>query len=746
MGRTSRRRHGPRARHAVAAAIAVAVVQPPGSPASAQDDGDGGGGQDGGDALEMGEIRVEGETPSPFDPVDGYKAERSATATRMDIPIDETPAPVQVVPKEILADSGADRVEDALDFTAGAQKGNPFGGKNEGILLRGFEASFAEDGAFASGGPLASSGVRDSAVVERIEVVRGPSSALLGPGTPGGVINVVTKRPQGDTFFETESSASTFQRLRQTFDANTAFGQDKRLQARISGAVEYSDSFRDGVDGNRQVVAPAVTFEPGDDLRIRYRGEYQRDAGEFDRGVPIDSDGDFVTDDDTYLGDPDDGDTITENLGSQLEAEYDVTDAWTARVFGGWDRSRLDGEATEPRARGPIPNVFTQPPPQLVLTANQVARLRRERDQETTVWTGRAEITGDVKTGPIAHKALLSFEARDLSRDSEIREGNFLQNIQTQTNIVNLNALQTDLPEQPLTQLSDTENDITNYGITLFDQIKPIDEISLLVGGRFDVIDQTQNANGNVTDVNETEFSPTVGAVVRPVPWGSLFFRYSQSFEPNTATSQTNEPLPPQEGESFEGGVRAKLLDDAVRATVTAFHITLDNEPQDSLMGNFSVPATRTSEGVEVSVQGAVTDRLSVIANYTYTDAELSDVPGPRDGESPAGVPTHAANAFASYDVGAGGLDGLSLNGGVVFNGERLNTNSQLFNGLTVGGNDLDSYVRLDAGAQYEIQSWLTAGVKVANITDTEYSRPSTPGFTIPEPGRTFSGRVRLRF
>jgi iron complex outermembrane receptor protein len=721
------------------------------SPSHAQNAGTDVDGGEGNDALAVGEIRVEGEAQSPFDPVGGYSAERSATATRMDIPIDETPAPVQVVPKEILEDSGADRVDDALDFTAGTQKTNTFGGKQEGILLRGFRATFAENGVAGGGGSTVESGVRDSATVERVEVLRGPASALYGQSAPGGIVNVVTKRPQPETFLEAESAASTFDRLRQTFDANTAFGADNRWQVRLNGALEVSDSFRDQVDSNRQVVAPALTFEANDDVRVHYRGEYQRDAGEFDRGVPVNSDGDLLTDRETYLGDPDDGDTVTENLGSELEAEVDVAPDWTVRVLGGWDRSRLDGDQTEPRLLAP----FNLPPSQLgvPVTANETLfRIRRERDQESTFWTGRADITGEFTTGTLAHQALVSFEARDIQRDSVIRQTDVLG----QPDIVDITALQNDTAEQPPSQLSDVTNDITNYGLVAFDRIKPIEAVSLLAGGRLDFVDQTQHSTDNsgttVTDVNETAFSPTIGAVVRPVQWGSIFGRYSQSFQVNTETDQNNEALPPQEGESIEGGVRVNLRDGALRGTLTVFNIELENEPQAAGPNTtFSVPATRTSTGVEVSLQGAITDHLSVIANYTYTDAELSDVPGPRDGERPQGVPEHAANLFANYDIEGGRFDGVSLNGGAIFNGDRLNANTQTVSAgplpnFNVGGNELDSYLRFDVGASYAIQSWLAAGVKVENLTDADYERPSIAGFAMPEPGRTFSGRVQLRF
>ena len=702
------------------------------------------------ESVELAPVEVEAARPSPVGPVEGYKAERSATATRLNLSLDETPASVQVVPREVLDDSGAERVGDALDFTAGVNRTNSFGNTQDGFVLRGFDATFAEDGAVSGGAVASITGQRDSATVERVEVLRGPAAALYGPGSPGGVVNVVTKRPQARTFARSESTLSSFERYRQTFDANSDFGTGGQVMARLSGALEKFDSFRDDIDGDRQVLAPAVTVQPRKDLRLHYRGEFSRDARPFDRGVPV-AGSDVLADEDTFFGDPDAGNFTNQIARNQVEAELDLNDNWTARVFGGLTYNSLEGFARSPVALAP----FSLPQQALgvpIIENETIFRESRDRDFQTQLWTGRAELDGRFDTGPVAHETLFSFEGRVIHDDRNLSRSNVFG----QPDLISVSQPGSPFPAPTPTQRSDTRDDVTNFGILAFDKITPWEPLTILGGGRVDIVDQEQTLTTNFgsteTDLNETEFSPTVGAVFQPVSWGSVFVRYAESFEVNTATGPDGSPLDPQEGESIEGGVRFNLNEEALRATVTVFDTDLENVPFADVSTGLSRGASQSSTGVEVSLQGAVTEDISVVANYTYTDAEVSDLPGfDGDFDAPA-VPEHAANVFANYEVPKGPLDGLSLRGGVVFNGDRLNALPQFVQtpqGLPsarIGGQDLDSYVRVDLGAGYRVNEWFEASFRVENLFDKDYERPGTPNFALPESPRTFSGRLSLRF
>ncbi len=692
-------------------------------------------------------ITVEGTAESPYGPVDGYKAQRSTTATRLDLAIEDTPAAIQVIPRGIIEDTGADRVADTLDYTAGVQETNSFGNTSDNFLVRGFNATFAEDGSVSAGANADVQVQRDSATVERVEVLRGPVAALYGEGSPGGIVNVITKRPREETFVTGDSVLSSFERYRQEFDANTTLGAEQQVRLRLSGALEASDSFRDEVDGDRQVVAPAVTFAPNERLRLAYRGEYLRDSEEFDRGVPIDANGGPLAGEEAFFGDPDDGNVETETGRNQLEVAYDISEAWTGRLFGSWTYNSLQGRATDPIAISPIDL------PPLGLRANDtVLRASRERHFETNVFTGRAELTGDVTTALIGHKILLSFEAREIQDNTDFAQTSLF----AQPNLVSISDRRIDRPDPEPTEISNNRNDVTNYGLVAFDQISPWEPVNILVGGRLDFVDQRArlitNSGETSDETDETEFSPTVGVVVSPFPWGSVFFRYAQSFQVNTANGPQGEVIAPQEGESFEAGVRANLFDGDLSATVTVFDIELDNVPVADAFGNFSRPTDQESQGVEFSLQGQVSKAFSVVANYTFTDAEILELPNLEESSDVAGVPEHEASLFANYEFQEQPLAGFSVNAGAIFTGERLNAVRQLVNtplpqgAVPLGGKELDSFVRVDIGASYAIDDWLSASFKIENLFDEEYERPSRPDFALPGAPRTYVGRVSLRF
>jgi len=741
---------------ALGAAIALSLSLA--SPAHAAEEaderpsnGNAAGDAEGDEATALDTVTVQAPALGAHGPVGGYAAERSATATRMDLPLDEQPSQTQVISSEIIEDTGSNRVEEALDFSAGVQRSNTFGNTSDGLRIRGFDATIAEDGAVSDGAVANITAQRDSSFVERVEVLRGPASALYGEGSPGGVINLVTKRPRRGTFARGETSVSSFERYRQTFDLNTTAGRADRVRMRVSGAVEAFDSFREEIDGDRQAVAPAITYAPNDRVELRYRASYQRDSQPFDRGIPIGPNGSPRSQDDRFFGDPDDGDTETETIRQQLEAEIDLADGWTGRLFGGLTHNTLEGRASEPLLLSPISlpaNVLGVP----VQANDTIFRSTRERDQESTIWTGRGEVVGRFETAGVNHRALLSIEGRQIEDDRDFAQTPVFGS----PDLVNVSDGVIDTPEQEPMARSDQLDEVTNVGFMAFDRIKPVNSLSILAGGRFDVIDQTSkvttNTGSSSTKLDESEFSPTVGAVFNPVSWGSVFVRYAQSFEVNTANGPDGSPIAPQEGETIEGGVRFEAPGRELQATITAFDTDLENVPIADAFTDFSLATDQESRGIEVSMQGEITDNLSMIANYTYTDGEVTDIPNLEGNADLQGVPEHAANLFGKYAFDRGTLRGLSLTGGLVFEDERANSVPRLqptpggLDPVVLGGKTLDSYVRLDLGVGYRIRDWVEASFQVKNITNVDYERASTPDFALPQPPRTAIGRVSLRF
>ena len=193
-------------------------------------------------------------------PVQGYKASRSASATRTDTALHETPQSVSVVPKAVLEDIGSTRLQDALDYAGGVGRANNFGGQGlTTVTVRGFTTGEYYRNGFPMnrGYPNAP----DAASVERLEVIRGPATSLYGRGDPGGTFNVVTKQPSAESKVTLGSQFDDQGMHRATLDASGSLNRDGSLAYRLNLLGEGGESFRDNVESERYEVAPVLSWQ-----------------------------------------------------------------------------------------------------------------------------------------------------------------------------------------------------------------------------------------------------------------------------------------------------------------------------------------------------------------------------------------------------------------------------------------------------------------------------------------------------
>ena len=199
------------------------------------------------DALNVNERHYE-ETATG--PVQGYRASRSSTATKTDTDIRDTPQSIAVVPSQVLEDLNSTRIDRALDFAGGVSRQNNFGGLTFlNYSVRGFTTGELYKNGFAVN--RGSYSAPDTSNIERIEVLKGPAASLYGRGDPGGLVNIVTKRPQAEAFTRFKASAGSWDRYRTALDVNTPLDAEGQLLSRVNLAVEDNHSFRDHVDSKR---------------------------------------------------------------------------------------------------------------------------------------------------------------------------------------------------------------------------------------------------------------------------------------------------------------------------------------------------------------------------------------------------------------------------------------------------------------------------------------------------------------
>ena len=231
-------------------------------------------------------ISVEGAVPTATSPVQGYVAPVTGTATKTDTPLIETPQSISVITRDQLDDRAVQSITEALGYTAGTFSGTIADPRFDDPNIRGFSAGSNQylDGLRilrTLGAPAV-----EQYGLERVEVLRGPSSVLYGQSVPGGLVNMVSKRPTDQSFGEVNLQAGSHDRYQGSFDLGGALDAEKQLTYRLTALGRKSDTQMDYVEDDRIFVAPALTWKPNSDTRLTLLGRFQHDEAQSPPGLP----------------------------------------------------------------------------------------------------------------------------------------------------------------------------------------------------------------------------------------------------------------------------------------------------------------------------------------------------------------------------------------------------------------------------------------------------------------------------
>jgi iron complex outermembrane recepter protein len=259
---------------------------------------------------------------------DSYRVTNAATATKTDTPLRDIPQSIQVIPRQVIEDQRATQLNEALRNVSGVQPSNSAGRTRDRFVIRGFDDfnSVIRDGFKEN-----TSVFRETANIERIEVLKGPASVLFGQLEPGGVVNIITKQPQREPFLTMGLEAGSYGFFRPTVDFNSPLNDSKTLRLRVNAAVEVSESFRDfDKETSRFFIAPVLAWDIGDRTNLIFDLEYLKDSRPFDRGLV--ALGDRVADIpfNRILGEPFDSKEV-EDLRIGTSFEHGFNDNWKLR-------------------------------------------------------------------------------------------------------------------------------------------------------------------------------------------------------------------------------------------------------------------------------------------------------------------------------------------------------------------------------------------------------------------------------
>ncbi|PLR60734.1 TonB-dependent siderophore receptor [Pseudomonas sp. QC2] len=649
-------------------------------------------------------------------PVKGYRATRSASATKTDTALRDIPQSISVIPATVLKDLGSTNVERALEFAGGVSKQNNFGGLTlYEYSVRGFTTSeFYQDGFSANRGYPSTP---DAANIERIEVLKGPAASLYGRGDPGGTVNIVTKKPQPEAFNTVQTSAGSWDRYRTAVDVNTPLDGEGNVLSRVNLAVEDNHSFRDHVQSKRVFVAPSFSWQLDPDTRLLVESEFVRHSSTFDRGV-VDAPGVSRS---TFLGEPNDGDIDNHNNRIQATLEHHLNDAWKLRLASHYKQGSLWGDASENRA--------------LNADGHTLDRRYRERSMGWHDSITQLELRGLFDIGSWQHELLIGTEYEDYRKKERVTAiGGSRYPIDLYNPVYgqpkpNGTRSGTDFFEQTKSQ-----------ALNLQDQIIFTDRLRGMVGARFEHFEQsTDDFARNHAKSRQTHDALTqrAGLLYQLTPQVGVFANASTSFKPNSGLDANGKTFKPEEGVGYEVGIKSELFDDRLSATLAAFHIEKENVlALDPATNTSRAMGKARSQGFDLQLTGQVTEAVRVIGAFAYIDAEVTKgdkaIPA---GSRILGVAKRSGSLLGVYEFQDGVLRGSDLGAAFTYVGDRSGEAGTRF--------ELPAYHTVDLLAHYKATQNVTVGLNLNNLFDEKYYERSYSNYWI-NPGEPRNLTVSL--
>jgi iron complex outermembrane receptor protein len=670
-------------------------------------------------------------------------------AFRGDTPLKELPQSVQVLDAELLANVGATKLDNVLDFASGVARQNTFGGLWDSFAIRGFAgdentpSGYLVNG-FNSGRGF--SGRRDASNIESIEVLKGPGSALYGRAEPGGTINIVTRKPKFKPQGTIELAGGSYSNKRVSGDYTGPVSDN--VAFRINGAYEDADSFRDFFTSKRTTITPSILAKLGDSTSLSYELDWTQQEAPFERGVVATAEGVLgVVPQSRFLGEPGDGVTKIDALGHQLVLQHDFNSSWSMLVGAGYRDSSFKGFSSDPELVAGRQTYYTNPAAPAAATRNVLlARQRRYRDFSAKDTTARVEFSGRVATGAITHHILAGVDYYHYDLDQI--QNRFRPSLANPNGINVFNPVYGLLPT-PGPFVSTLEKQKAT-GVYVQDQIDLTEQWKFLAGVRYDRFDQDllNRLTNALTPQSKTASSPRAGLVFEPSQAVSMYLSYSKGFRPNSGADAAGRSFKPETSESTEIGVKFEALGGALNTTVAIYDAKKSNFlTADPVNSGFSIAAGEaSSKGLEIDVGGKLTDDLMLTASYAYTDAYVSKAAADFNfGFSlPAGsrlinIPRTSGNVLLVRDFHVNNVV-WSAGAGATYVDDRLGETG-------VPTFVLPAYTLLNLIGGYAPNDRLKFTLNVTNVTDKDYY-PSSYARIWVAPGqpRAFTLRALYKF
>ncbi|GGF58303.1 ferric siderophore receptor [Azorhizobium oxalatiphilum] len=622
-------------------------------------------------------------TQNPTAHVDGYLATSSATASKMAVPIIETPQSISVVTSDLIRDTNSTTITEAIQYTPGVIAQAPaFSRMVDDLTIRGFNVANGNTGMLRDGLKYQSNvydGGQEPYGLERIEILRGPSSILYGQLSPGGVVNAVSKRPTFTPVNEVNLEIGSYDKRQLSADLSGPVAGSSNMAYRLTALVREADTSVDYVNDDRIYVAPAFTWK-NEDTSLTILANYQRIDTKFAAPIPYSAVKDYGLPQKLFIGNANYDTYISDtySAGYIFDHEFDngIKLHNTMRYYQAdvtWDYMQWGG----------------------LLGNGTLVRRASDREETSTGIAADTNLEMKFQTGPVAHTVLAGFDYYYRTYDSDrFRSGlDYTFNIRTPNNL-------TALPTINYGANFGSDSTGEQFGVYLQDQIKIYDKFVVLLGGRYDWSNSETLAYSTrrTTTQDDAAFSGRAGLVYLFDNGLAPYVSVSQSFAPQVgADAITGDAFKPTEGLGYEGGLRYEPPGSNILLSGAVYDITQSNVLTLDASGNQYQIGEVRSRGFEFEAH-AKYGQLNLVASYAYTDARITDSIDPTEiGQREALVPYNAVGLWADYGLDDWGLRGMRVGAGVRY----LSDMNMPDVGQTVPG-----YTLVDAMIRYDLESF----------------------------------------
>ncbi|EDM67938.1 outer membrane ferric siderophore receptor, putative [Moritella sp. PE36] len=661
---------------------------------------------------------------------------------RSEADLSSVPRSVQVINSEVMEQQDASDLSDVVQNVSNVTEHNNFGGTRDLFKIRGFEANVYEDGTRVYGV------AQDKAVIEdleSVEVVKGPESVLYGNMSPGGLINLISKRPTPIAQNQVKVTMDEHGKQRLSVDFSGPANDDGTVLYRLVGVFDDSESWRDASDSKQVFIAPSLSWLVTDDTTLTFSYKYNKEELPFDRGTLAVSDGnngwEFLDIDEKRLG-TDFSRQEREVHKFGFDIDHDINDYWSMRFKArnyerkaSAERVHFYASSAASRKNGFI---YGQDGAKAFDGTINRYLYGSELSSNTQLYSWENNI--EFNTGSLEHRTILGADYTHYKeKEDQLASASWSQNEYAMYSKGVLHTPNTSkgsfdyytgdpaLEPHPddLYNTRQVRQELTEYSIFAQDLIE-LNDWNFVLGARYDIFkakketiwDPTAAAAANLS--NESSESPTeanisfqAGALYKLNSQVSFFGNVTDSYLPNQKfDSVKKEWVEAQNGRQFEVGSKLSLLGHKLNLTTSVFRTDLKNVAYDGdIAGSVDVYKQKV-QGLEIDGDYAITDDLTALFSYGYTDVEFVDAPD--SVSKPVNVPKNNASLWLTYQAS----HEWGVGSGIRYIDDRAGNRRKDYDYT------LDAYTLVDAAIWYApdfADNDLKLQLNVKNLFDKDY-------------------------